>query len=92
MERTKLAWMVAAIFFLLMAGGLVVATSLRPDSALAQGEKEQVGRYQISAWASYSGARVHHSGYYVIDTVTGKVVDRDHEIHSIGSGPEGEVE
>jgi hypothetical protein len=92
MERTKLAWMVAAIFFLLMAGGLVVATSMHPGSALAQGEQEQVGRYQISAWASYAGARVHHSGYYVLDTVSGKVVDKGHEVHGIDTNPEGAVE
>jgi hypothetical protein len=92
MERTKLAWMVAAAFFLLMAGGLVVATSMHPGSALAQGEPEQVGRYQLSAWASYAGARVHHSGYYVLDTVSGKVVDSGHEVHGIVMGEEGEVE
>ena len=45
-----------------------------------------VGRYQISSWASYAGERVHHSGYYIIDTATGKVVDRGHEIHGISSG------
>ena len=46
----------------------------------------EVGRYQISSWASYSGERVHHSGYYIIDTTTGKVVERGHEIHGIDKG------
>lgn len=64
----------------------VAALALRPISVHAT-SGGAVGRYQISAWASYSGARVHHSGYYVLDTVTGKVVDKGHEIHGIASGP-----
>lgn len=57
-----------------------------PQAGSAQPGAE-VGRYQISSWASYSGERVHHSGYYIIDTTTGKVVDRGHEIHGIQKGP-----
>lgn len=55
-------------------------------SAMAEKGQEQVGRYQVSAWASYSGSRVHHSGYYIVDTVTGKIVEKGHEIHGI-EGP-----
>ncbi len=70
----------------------MVATSMNQSAAQAQGGQERIGRYQLSAWASYSGSRVHHCGYYVLDTVTGRIVDRGHEIHGIVSGPEGEVE
>lgn len=55
-------------------------------SAMAEKGQDQIGRYQVSAWASYSGSRVHHSGYYVVDTVTGKIVEKGHEIHGI-EGP-----
>ncbi len=92
MNGWKLLGMVTASFFLLAVGGALVASSMPAVSALAQGEQGQAGRYQISAWASYAGAKVHHSGYYVLDTATGKVVDRGHEIHGIGSGPEGKME
>jgi len=57
----------------------------RPQLGTAQPGAE-VGRYQISSWASYAGERVHHSGYYIIDTTAGKVVDRGHEIHGIQKG------
>jgi hypothetical protein len=87
MKRTKIVLLVAAISFLLTAGGVIVATSMNPSAAQAQGEQERIGRYQLSSWAAYSGERIHHSGYYVLDTVTGKIVDRGHEIHGITSGP-----
>ena len=44
---------------------------------------EDIGRYQISSWASPSGPRMHHSGFYIIDTTTGKVIDSKSEIHSL---------
>jgi len=62
----------------------VVFVNLQPNRVLAG--TPEVGRYQISAWASYAGERVHHSGYYIVDTVTGKVVDRGHEVHGIDTG------
>jgi hypothetical protein len=51
-------------------------------SATAQESKTTVGRYQISAWAAQAGARTHHAGYYVLDTVTGKIVDSGAEVHT----------
>ena len=46
---------------------------------------EGVGRYQISSWAAETGnAGYHHSGYFVLDTVTGEVVDQKMQVH----GPE----
>ncbi|APG27177.1 hypothetical protein A7E78_04610 [Syntrophotalea acetylenivorans] len=92
MKSWKLLGLVTVTFFLVAVGGMLMASSISATSASAQGKQEQVGRYQISAWASYAGAKVHHSGYYILDTVTGKVVDSGHEIHGIGSGPEGKKE
>jgi hypothetical protein len=47
--------------------------------------REGIGRYQISSWAAQTGnAGYHHSGYYILDTVTGDVVDQSMEVH----GPE----
>jgi hypothetical protein len=46
---------------------------------------EGIGRYQIISWAAQTGnAGFHHSGYYILDTVTGEVVDQKLEMH----GPE----
>ena len=42
------------------------------DTAEAVKDSGEIGRYQISSWASQSGPYQHHSGYYIIDTVTGK--------------------
>ncbi len=60
---------------------LNLVSSFQLKSAMAAGE---IGRYQISAWAAQSGTYMHHSGYYVVDTMTGKVVDEKSEVH----GPE----
>ncbi len=60
---------------------LNLVNGLLSRSAMAAGE---TGRYQISAWAAQSGAYMHHSGYYIVDTVTGKVVEGRSEVH----GPE----
>lgn len=75
----------------LLIGGLAVACILSLFALIKPGDVQavssgEVGRYQISSWASYAGGRVHHSGYYILDTVTGKVVDRGHEIHGIDKG------
>lgn len=42
--------------------------------ALAVSEDERKGRYQISAWAVQIEGVKAHSGYYVLDTASGKVV------------------
>ncbi|NWG02826.1 MAG: hypothetical protein HXY44_08230 [Syntrophaceae bacterium] len=43
-------------------------------AALAVSEDEKKGRYQISAWAVEAEGVKARSGYYVLDTATGKVV------------------
>lgn len=75
---TKVAlWIIAVMFFLNFFHGIFAS---RP--ALAVRESEGIGRYQISSWAAHSGGTTHHNGYYVLDTVTGKVVDREAEAHT----------
>jgi hypothetical protein len=43
-------------------------------SALAVSRDEEKGRYQISAWAAQAEGADVHTGYYVLDTATGKIV------------------
>ena len=43
---------------------------------------DTVGKYQISSWAAHGGATTVHIGYYVVDTSTGKVVDRKAEVRT----------
>lgn len=76
-RSTKLILVIIAVLlFLNLVSSLMPA---RP--ATAQHEAGPVNRYQISAWAAHSGAYGHHAGYYVVDTVTGKVVDKKEEVH-----------
>jgi hypothetical protein len=43
--------------------------------AMAVGGNGEIGRYQIGAWATQgTGAIASHTGYYILDTATGKVV------------------
>ncbi|MFW6115316.1 MAG: hypothetical protein ACOC6E_03360 [Thermodesulfobacteriota bacterium] len=41
-----------------------------------------IGKYQITSWAAHGGGFMLHDGYYVLDTATGKVVDRHEKIHT----------
>jgi hypothetical protein len=50
--------------------------------ALAVRENENIGRYQISAWAASRDRGYTDSGYYVIDTATGQVIASKGEVHS----------
>lgn len=69
---------IAVLLFMNLISGLL---SSRP--ATAEQTNGAVNRYQISAWASPIGTFGHHSGYYIIDTVTGKLSDKHEEVHSI---------
>jgi hypothetical protein len=69
---------IAALLFMNLISGLF---SIRP--ATAEPQAERVNRYQVSAWASSIGTFGHHSGYYVIDTATGKLFDKHEEVHTI---------
>ena len=74
---TKMVLCVIAI--LLCLNLLRGALTSNPVEAANAGDA--VGRYQIAAWAAQSGAFTHHNGYYIVDTVTGKVVDTKAEVH-----------
>jgi hypothetical protein len=69
---------IAVLLLLNLFSGLFAS---RP--ALAQHEANQIGRYQIAAWASSIGTYGHHNGYYIVDTATGKVTDSHEDTHDI---------
>jgi len=68
---------IAVLLFIIVVQGL---TGTAP--AIAENSEKSIGRYQISAWAARAGSLTHHAGYYIVDTVTGKVVDSKAEVHS----------
>ncbi len=61
---------IALLLFLDLAHSLFTS---RP--AMAVSGNGEIGRYQIGAWATQgAGAVASHTGYYILDTTTGKVV------------------
>jgi hypothetical protein len=76
--KLLLALIVALLFISLVVGLFPL------QQAVAQKSVEGIGRYQISAWAAQTGQYgFHHSGYFIVDTVTGKVVEERGEAHGI---------
>jgi len=73
--------LIAVLLFLNLISGVFVSKPV-----LAQQEKAAIGRYQISSWAASVGTYGHHSGYFIVDTTTGKVVDSHEEAHDITRG------
>ncbi len=69
---------IALLLFMNLVSGLFSS-----KTAIAEQTSGPVNRYAISAWASSIGTYGHHSGYYVIDTVTGKVIDKHEDVHTI---------
>jgi hypothetical protein len=69
-------WIIAVMLVLNFAHRILIA---RPAQAI--GTADQIGRYQITAWSSYTGGVSYHSGYYILDTVTGKVVGAQVDAH-----------
>ena len=69
-------WVVAAMLFLNL-----VYNIFSSEQAMAVSESETIGRYQISSWAAHSEGVTNHNGYYIIDTVTVKVVGERAETH-----------
>ncbi len=72
-------WTIALLLFLNL-----LMTVFEPGTVFAQKDTEQTGRYQISSWAASAGGQVHHHGYYILDTVTGKLVDKRLEEYKQG--------
>ena len=70
---------IAMLLFLNLADSFFAS-----KQALAVSGSEEIGRYHISEWAAQAGAIVHHSGYFVLDTVTGKVMRSKAEVHKRG--------
>jgi hypothetical protein len=60
------------VSILLLLNLLNSVLSSKPALAVTGGEEK--GRYQISAWGAESEGSMVHSGYYVLDAATGKVV------------------
>lgn len=50
--------------------------------ALAVPENQAVGRYQVAAWGAQLAEGYVREGYYVLDTVTGKVMGMGGQVHS----------
>jgi hypothetical protein len=73
MKPDRITKVLLGIVFILLLLNLL-SSFLSSKSALAVSEDEKKGRYQISAWATESEGTLVHSGYYVLDTATGKVV------------------
>ncbi len=69
-------WFFGILFLLNLA-----VTVFEPHTASAQKDISTAGRYQITAWALPTGGMSHYTGYYVLDTATGKIVDRFTELH-----------
>jgi hypothetical protein len=61
----------AKIFFL----GMLTAIGLILLLGAGDGGEQHLGRYQISAWGA-AKEDSYRSGYYVLDTSAGKVVDQ----------------
>lgn len=72
--------LLTVIAVLLFMNFLCSAFPVGPANAVKG--NEEIGRYQVASWAAQSGAYTHHSGYYIIDTITGKVIDSKAEVHS----------
>ncbi|MGE5301225.1 MAG: hypothetical protein ACM3MB_09725 [Acidobacteriota bacterium] len=76
---TKVALsVIALLLFLNLVSGL-----LATRQATAEQPASLIGKYQISSWASYIGTYGHHTGYYVLDTTTGKVAETHEDVHKL---------
>lgn len=78
MKENRLIKVLLSVIAVLLFLNLLHTVSTRTAVAV---QNEEIGRYQISAWAAQSGAFIHHSGYYIIDTKTGRLVDSKAEVH-----------
>ncbi len=70
--------MIAFFLFLNLMTGFIGS-----KQAQAVPDNSGRGRYEISSWAAYIGTYGLHSGYYILDTVSGKVVEAHRDIQPI---------
>ncbi len=80
MKRDIFNKMVLGIIALLLLLNFIQGL-VSTNTAAADKENSETGRYQISAWAAQTGVGYHHSGYYIVDTATGKITDSKSETH-----------
>ena len=73
MKTDRMAKVLLGIVSILLLLNLLSGV-LSSKSALAVSGDEAKGRYQISAWAAQAEGAEVHTGYYVLDTATGKIV------------------
>lgn len=80
-KNTLMLMGILAVAFLLFLN--LAALILEPAMVFAQKDADPAarGRYQISSWAAYTGGTTCHYGYYVVDTMSGKIVDKLLEEH-----------
>jgi hypothetical protein len=69
--------LIAVLLFMNLMHGMFVS---QPASAAR--DNEAIGRYQIATWAAQLAEGYLHEGYYILDTVTGKVVGMRGQDHS----------
>ncbi len=79
MRVDRITKILLVLIAILLAANLFSGVFSTDRATAGSGE---IGRYQIAAWAAQSGSYTHHSGYYVLDTVTGKVVASKSEVHT----------
>jgi hypothetical protein len=73
-----------AIVILFLVNLLVTVLDPKTASAQKDSSLSLIGRYQISSWALSTGGTSHYTGYYVIDTTTGKLLNKASEVHKQG--------
>jgi hypothetical protein len=80
MKTDRLTKILLGIIAILLCINLLNSL-LSSKPALAVPGSEDTGRYQIAAWGVQAQNSDPRSGYYVLDTVTGKVVAGKSEIY-----------
>ena len=80
-NRWIIVWLAVLTLILLWDLSLRLTPAIRAEGTAPL---SNIGRYQITCWAAQSGRGYHHSGYYILDTTTGKIVDQGREAHGPG--------
>jgi hypothetical protein len=90
MEQHKNKIRVTFLSILAVVSIMTVMYILATLVGRVQARPDQVpGRYQISSWAAHSGGTAMFHGYYVLDTFSGKIVDKGYTMRSSVEQPGG---